>query len=311
MNCLHPVIVRNPRYDISKIDSEPTHISVPCGRCPACVQSRSTDWRIRLSEENRFAFSALFLTLTYSDDCIPFERVFDSFHQSHISPVLCKRDVQLFFKRLRIHYERECGWHLPIRYFLCGEYGPRTLRPHYHAVVFNLPFTVNSKEHDIVKTFETVGSCWSNGFVKVDPVTPGRIAYVTKYVTMAAGSLPEWLPKPFFLMSRRPGLGFCYLAREERVDWHRRNFNNYYPNGSHKGRLPRYLKDKIFDDNMKEILHDHLDFDLLLEKQKDRAFLCGFDSGDVLKDLVDHHEFQADNFIRKFNQKYIKSRQDL
>lgn len=309
MKCLHPVTIRNPRYEVSNI-REPTHIYVPCGKCEACIQSRSSEWRIRLENEQRFSFSGIFLTLTYEDSKLPFERVSDSFGNSHIVPSVSKRDVQLFFKRLRVHYERHENWTLPIRYFLCSEYGPLHLRPHYHAVVFNLPFSVNSSERDIVKIWSSVQECWSNGFVKIDPINSHRIAYVTKYVTMAAANLPEYLPKPFFLMSRRPGLGECYLQRDDVADWHRQNLISYYPNGKFKCKLPRYYKDKLFDDDMKEIIHDHTDFDSLLERNICEARFFSPDAPSDLHALVDLEQNGRANFLRDFNRKFLK-RKDL
>lgn len=58
--------------------------------------------------------------------------------------VLSKSDVQKFFKRLRryIEYDKErLLSDLPseerkFRYYVCGEYGPTTLRPHYHGIIF-------------------------------------------------------------------------------------------------------------------------------------------------------------------------------
>ena len=58
-----------------------------------------------------------FVTLTYDDDHLP-------------SPAsLDKRELQLFFKRLRKAYDK------PIKYFASGEYGDKNARPHYHAIL--------------------------------------------------------------------------------------------------------------------------------------------------------------------------------
>ncbi|MDX8558692.1 hypothetical protein OZ663_18615, partial [Elizabethkingia sp. HX CGY] len=42
------------------------------------------------------------------------------------------RDFQLFMKRARKLQEKK------ISYFLVGEYGSQTFRPHYHAIVFDV-----------------------------------------------------------------------------------------------------------------------------------------------------------------------------
>lgn len=48
--------------------------------------------------------------------------------------VLSKRDVQLFLKRLRKYVYKNTRERL--RYFIVGEYGPKTYRPHYHLLLF-------------------------------------------------------------------------------------------------------------------------------------------------------------------------------
>lgn len=48
-----------------------------------------------------------------------------------------KKDVKDWIKRFRTNYERLTG-RTGVRYFLCSEYGPKTKRPHYHAIFFGL-----------------------------------------------------------------------------------------------------------------------------------------------------------------------------
>jgi len=52
---------------------------------------------------------------------------------------LIKRDVQLFVKRLR--KDQDARGLAKIRYYLVGEYGDQTKRPHYHAAIFGEDFT--------------------------------------------------------------------------------------------------------------------------------------------------------------------------
>jgi hypothetical protein len=46
-----------------------------------------------------------------------------------------KRDLQLFFKRLRKAYPD-----VKLRYFACGKYGEQFARPHYHVILFGKSF---------------------------------------------------------------------------------------------------------------------------------------------------------------------------
>lgn len=58
-----------------------------------------------------------------------------SFHQEHMGIIYFK-DVQDFFKRLRINLSRRQGFDMPsIRYFVTSEYGEEKYRPHFHILV--------------------------------------------------------------------------------------------------------------------------------------------------------------------------------
>ena len=94
-----------------------TRVDLPCGRCIGCRLERSRQWAMRIVAEQQCCEASSFVTLTYAD-----------------APVsLSKRDCQLFLKRLR----KRCG---SFRYYLAGEYGEESGRPHYHACIFGLDF---------------------------------------------------------------------------------------------------------------------------------------------------------------------------
>lgn len=217
--------------------------AVPCGKCIACSENKQKSWAFRIMQEVRAASSAWFVTLTYNDDCVPLD-------ETRTFPVVVKRDIQLWLKRLRKHVGRA-----GIRYFLCSEYGPKTFRPHYHAIILNLPFG-----KDIV--YESIIRTWDKGYVTVSRVTPGRCYYVAKYVCML-GVLPAHLQsreyRPFFLCSRRLGIGFQWLSSNV-VDSYRNNPRGYVvlPGGV-KQVLPRYYRDKLYDDDMKAALAESVE----------------------------------------------------
>lgn len=59
----------------------------------------------------------------------------------HITPSLCRKDWRYSIKRQRVRYQREFGREFPEMKYMCiGEYGPRTNRPHFHALFWNLKF---------------------------------------------------------------------------------------------------------------------------------------------------------------------------
>lgn len=130
-----------------------------------------------------------------------------------------KADVQKFFKRLRSRLEYfnhiyhdfdPCN----IQYFLSSEYGPRTFRPHYHAVIF----ADNIQYSDILKNL--ISECWRYGNVDVQYIKQNAASYVAKYIN-GVQSLPSYLKTretaPFHLQSSRPSLSlpFGQIANQE------------------------------------------------------------------------------------------------
>lgn len=212
-----------PHRSIDWLDAgnEEKPIQVPCGKCVACLINKRWDWTFRLQEEHKVSRSSHFVTLTY-----------DAKHlRTNYS--LCKRDLQLYIKRLRKRDETT-----RIRYYAVGEYGSKSGRPHYHLLLFN------SVEQDI-------RSAWVDsrgvgiGIVHVGKVLPASIAYVTKYMIQKE-NYPDGMEKPFATMSRRYGIGGHYLS-DDMVSWHRADDRNYTVRpGNIKGRLPRFYKDKIW-----------------------------------------------------------------
>lgn len=223
MDCLTPYV-------------DPVKGPLPCGKCISCLQRRTSDWSVRLRQEFSRSTSCYFVTLTYSEDTVPRVRI-----NNDMVNVLCKRDLQLFMKRLRKEIEPA-----RIRFFACGEYGPNTLRPHYHMILFNFP---SSKD-----VFNTINTKWIKGFTTVAQVKPAHFDYVAKYCSSYM-YLPEYLRcksyRPFILCSRRPAIGSCYLS-DAIVDYHRRTLSiSLVSRDGTKRNLPKYYRDRIFDDQMK------------------------------------------------------------
>lgn len=300
MDCLNPISIINSDFGKSYDTYEREFISVPCGKCSVCIVNSSQEWRTRLEIEWNNSNSAYFLTLTYDDSHLPIGNFSDSIGNSHFVPYVCKRDIQLFLKRLRKDFKEN-----RLRYFLVSEYGPTTQRPHYHALIFGLPRLYNDRIKNECELNKRIERDWNNGLTKLDSVTFGRIAYVTKYMSCVT-DLPEYLPKPFRLMSRRPAIGSTYLLNRELIDWHRSTLSCYYPDGKFRRRLPRYLKDKIFDDAMKIEIREHLK---QINNEKiplgHRARSLGYDS------IGSYLEARNERFQRKFESRMKKNRKDI
>lgn len=103
---------------------------------------------------------------------------------------------------------------------------------------------------------------WGKGFTFVELAESEKAAaYVAKYlINDSLVPYPPGAEKPFALMSQ--GLGKCYLDNETLVEWHRSDpiGRNYLPYQGGRQILPRYLREKIYDDAMKaDILEASLD----------------------------------------------------
>lgn len=247
-------------------------MQVPCGRCLPCLRRKQNSWAFRIQQEAKdYPESTYFVTLTFSDNNLDF--ITDNETGEVFGPTLSVDTVQKFFKRLRknlvnyyknvpetcevwqygkkhlitdYRYRNEKGQIIlssdfhPVRFFLCGEYGDRFQRPHYHAVCF---FASNYDE-DALKKFLEIA--WGKGFVTISPLTVRRSKYVAKYTCKQL--FPDEYGKckpPFALMSRSPAIGSTYVDKNKDFIFNNRQFIVYDEQGTPYP-LPRFYKNKIF-----------------------------------------------------------------
>lgn len=234
--CIAPMMVKNTN-NVRKYSFH----AVPCGKCYECRMNRGAGWAFRLLQEEKQHACSSFVTLTYMDDKL-----------SEVDglPTLVKSDLQNYFKRLRFNTKAK------LKYYACGEYGSRTLRPHYHAILFGVSDT------------KAICDNWPDGSVRVDAVSAASISYVCGYVNKPAHKFTDGRQREFSLMSKR--LGASYLT-PEMIAYHKANMASFVTlEGGIKKALPRYYRDKIFDSAEKDILRGQheLKYELsLLEKE--------------------------------------------
>lgn len=159
-----------------------------CGQCLPCRINRRRLWMWRQFLESLCHDENAFVTFTYSDQFAPSDGG------------LCPAHARDFLKRVRYHVnERDEG--RKFRFFLVGEYGDQTFRPHYHLSLFGLGFAHR----------EIIQACWPFGFAQTAEFNETTAQYVAGYVTKKLtskddcrleGRYPE-----FARMSNRPGLG--------------------------------------------------------------------------------------------------------
>lgn len=142
-------------------------VVLSCGRCIGCRLRKSLEWSIRCMHEASLWKDNVFITLTYDEKNNP-----DS---------LCKQDFQKFMKRLRKYFAPK-----KIRFFAGGEYGTKTKRPHYHAILFNCNFPdqrlINTNENCKYSDSKILTDLWGKGYCTIGQVTQKSAQYVAKYV---------------------------------------------------------------------------------------------------------------------------------
>lgn len=225
-------------------------VDLPCGQCVGCRLEKSRQWAIRCVHEAQMHESNCFVTLTYNEESLPDNGGLDIVAW------------QLFAKRLRKKVGR-------FRYFQCGEYGSKNLRPHFHACLFGVDFMSDrslwkrDSGHDLFIS-PTLDSAWGLGFCSIGALTYESAAYVARYVMKKVTGPPAdshyervdsetgevFKVRPEFIsMSRRPGLG---------SDWFDQFKSDVFPSDEvvYKGRRfrpPRFYEDKLSDSELCEV----------------------------------------------------------
>lgn len=170
-------------------------LECPCGGCLTCRINRRRVWAHRILLESFKHGDSCFATLTYDNE--------------HCPELLVKSDYQLFVKRLR-----KSVFPRPVRYFLAGEYGELSGRPHFHLAIFGLDsFTAGGVDGQA----GFVKASWPHGFTRVGELTWESAQYIAGYLTKKVNGDIERGVKEFSRMSLRPGIGAWAMGDVARV----------------------------------------------------------------------------------------------
>jgi len=191
-------------------------LKIACGGCLGCRLERSRQWALRAVHEAQLHEANSFLTLTYAPEHLPADGCVN------------RRDVQLFLKRLRRALAP-----VRLRYLLCGEYGDKLSRPHYHVLLFGWDFLLDRRiykrtEAGDLYSSPTLDAAWGLGLCTIGAFTFESAAYVARYcmkkvngplaeshyerVDADTGELCRVTPE-FFAMSLKPGIGSEWFDR--------------------------------------------------------------------------------------------------
>jgi len=220
-------------------------VRVPCGHCLGCRTDQARGWAVRMVHEGDVAGPAWMVTLTYSPEKVP--------EYGSLLP----RDATLFIKRAR------ASWGSRLSYYLCGEYGELSERPHYHMVLYGLPFMdrewIADRHGAPVYRSDQLEGWWQNGICEFTGLTYGAARYVAAYVRkkVRQRDSPEHyervdpdtgelvgIGREFGRMSRRPALGRRWIERYWRDVYPR----DFVVMDGHELKPPRYY-DKWMETN--------------------------------------------------------------
>lgn len=270
MACYRPVQAWRPLDGGPILFSEKKNtreITIKCGQCIGCRIEKQEMWMIRCLAESKCHPVNSFVTLTYSDDNLPAN---ESLNYGHF---------QLFMKRLRKVQPKILVdgkfIHKPIRFFMCGEYGEKENRPHYHALLFGCDFpdrVVDSRlpsDYDIYRS-AVLEKLWPYGYSTIGEVNATTARYCATYALKKVtgekaeehytrctryGEIVSVVPE-FVQMSLKPGIG---------EPWLRKYWRDLYAvhdamivDGK-KRKVPRYFDEKM--DEISPLLMDHIEFE--------------------------------------------------
>lgn len=243
---------------------------LPCGQCIGCRLDHAKQWAVRCMHEAAMHQDNCFLTLTYAPEHYP---DYGSLNYRHF---------QAFMKRLRDRIAPE-----KIRFFMCGEYGEKLERPHYHALIFGLwpddaEYLKDSPSGHKIFTSNMLDELWGKGHVFVGSVDYESAGYCARYsmkkVKLSDASpdeklshyertLPDgtiyYLEPEFMRCSLKPGIGKTWYEKFGHVD--------VYPQDEVVVRGKVHKPPRYYDRLLKEE-NPHL-HEIITDARRDRARL--------------------------------------
>ena len=296
MRCLYPRNVgfksdgKTIAWSPKNLSKEYPKFQLPCGKCIECRLDYSKNWAVRATHEAQLYRNNVFITLTYNEENIGNNK-------------LDYRDFQLFIKRLRETVDEK------LSYMVCGEYGSKTKRMHWHAIIFNyrpkdaIPH-YKTELGDQVYTSHALTELWGKGNTEFGSVTFKSAAYVARYATkqLEHGNDSEHSFKPIFKTSRHRAIGKAWLEKYYKDIF---NYGSVILSGGKKTSIPRYYEKWMQKFHFEEYIS-------YLTKVKHPKIIKAEEKSDELnqKFLTEKHEYQLINPLGQM-QTEIKSKREL
>lgn len=266
-----------------------TEAAFPCGQCLPCRVNKRRIWAHRIKLEALSHSSSVFLTLTYDDDNLPQEFVDPDTGELFTDCTLSPDHHREFMYRLRTRFRRANNG-AQLRFYMVGEYGEKTQRPHYHYALFGYPQCRDRGSYWLGKKFvpcscppcKFISEVWGKGHIFIGELNVESANYIAQYVTKKMtskddprlfGRFPE-----FSRSSRNPGIaGYIVDNIASQLKLYNKDGKDDLPtvllHGKHQLPLGRYLSDKLHE----KLEHSYQDGEKLLEFEKSMRRMFLFD----------------------------------
>jgi len=239
----------------SKFKNVSDRAAFPCGQCMPCRLNKRRIWSHRIMLEALLHEQNSFLTLTYHDENLPADGSVDP------------EEHRLFIMRFRNTYRRKFGKEL--RFYAVGEYGEKTMRPHYHYALFGYPhcmyrgatYTNQKFQPCQCPSCKFVSDIWGKGHILLGELTQDSAQYIAGYVTKKLTSdktsfqqmVLEGRHPEFARQSRNPGIArdivplIATQLTKHNIS-HHTELPKVLKHGNKAMPLGRYLTDKLYDE---------------------------------------------------------------
>ncbi len=183
-------------------------ILIPCRKCDNCRKAFATNWakkiQFEINTNEILGFSNYFITLTYNDAFVPVIK-----KDNKNVPVLSKNDARQFIKNLKNFYTNNKIKN-NFKFYLVGEYGENTHRPHYHVCLLGIPpldlTQVKFSKDYYYAQCEFILRMWKLGHILVSPLNSKNAIYTAIYSNkFVPDDIPDKGFPPFSICSNNIG----------------------------------------------------------------------------------------------------------
>lgn len=229
MQCISPLKASHNKagditYNSRRAEPGLIGFQFECRKCLACRLNMAREKAIKAWHESKIN-PGIFLTLTYDEQHLESPRLiyphFQNFMKSlrqSVTQHLIKPESDATDEEHDAYKEAIDKLYIP--YIVCGEYGDKNKRPHWHALLFNYrpsdeKYKYTNEHKDKVYTSEKISQFWGKGSCEYGEISMDSAGYVARYAAkkLAHGRDQDHDYHPLFKYSQRRFVGRSWIER--------------------------------------------------------------------------------------------------